>query len=225
MDSRRHVSALVLRKTNYGEADRIVDFLTPDGRVSAIARGARREKSKLAGGIELFSVSDITVRPGRGELGMLTSARLEKFYSHIMTDYDRMQFGYEAIRQMAKASAQVNSPEWFDVLVEVYRGLDAKNVPLALTQTWFYLHYAELEGYQLSFERDVNGDALTVDRRYMYDSIERGLRPSEQGELTADHIKYMRLIAAKPLTNVAQVGGVDTILDECWVVARQHTGV
>lgn len=219
------MNALVLRKTNYGEADRIIDFLTPDGRTSAIARGVRREKSKLAGGIELFAVSDITIHPGKGDLGILTSARLEKFYSHIMTDYDRMQFGYEVIRQVAKASAQVDSPEWFEVLVEVYRGLDAKNVPLALTQTWFYLHYAELEGYQLSFDRDVNGDSLVANRRYMYDSIERGLRPSEQGELTADHIKYMRLIAAKPLMNVAQVGGVDTILEECWAVARQHASV
>ena len=48
--------AIVIRRTNYGEADRILQLLTPDyGKVSVMARGVRREKSKLAGGIELFA--------------------------------------------------------------------------------------------------------------------------------------------------------------------------
>jgi len=46
--------AIVLRRTNYGEADRIIQFITPVGKISAIAKGVRREKSRLAGGIELF---------------------------------------------------------------------------------------------------------------------------------------------------------------------------
>lgn len=47
--------AVVLRRTNYGEADRILQLLTPDGRRSVMARGVRKEKSKLAGGVELFA--------------------------------------------------------------------------------------------------------------------------------------------------------------------------
>ena len=53
--------AVVLRRTNYGEADRILQLLTPDGRRSVMARGVRKEKSKLAGGIELFAVSDVVI--------------------------------------------------------------------------------------------------------------------------------------------------------------------
>ena len=63
--------AIVLRRTNYGEADRILQFLTPLGRQGALARGVRREKSRLAGGIELFAISDIVITEGRGELGLL----------------------------------------------------------------------------------------------------------------------------------------------------------
>ena len=39
----------VLRRTNYGEADRILNIITPSGKISAIAKGVRKEKSKLAG--------------------------------------------------------------------------------------------------------------------------------------------------------------------------------
>ena len=78
--------AIVLRRTNYGEADRILHLLTPEGRRSVMARGVRKEKSKLAGGIELFAVTDVVLGEGRGELGILTSARLVHFYRHIIED-------------------------------------------------------------------------------------------------------------------------------------------
>jgi len=54
-------SAIVLSRINFGEADKIVTFITPSsGKLSCIARGARKIKSKLAGGIELFSVNTIS---------------------------------------------------------------------------------------------------------------------------------------------------------------------
>ena len=68
--------AIVLRRTDYGEADRILQLLTPEGKKSVVAKGVRREKSKLAGGIELFSVSEVVIHEGKGELGILTGAKL-----------------------------------------------------------------------------------------------------------------------------------------------------
>ena len=76
--------AIVLRRTNYGEADRILQLLTPDGKLSVMAKRARREKSRLSGGIELFSICDVVVGEGKGELGILTSARLVHFYNNII---------------------------------------------------------------------------------------------------------------------------------------------
>jgi len=217
--------AIVLRRTNYGEADRIVQFLTPEGKRSVMARGVRREKSKLAGGIELFAVSDIVIQEGKGELGILTSARLVQFYRHILEDYDSMQFAYEAIKQVAKASEMVNEPEWYEVLLEVLMALDARSIPRQLVETWFYVHYAALLGYELSLFHDVGGEKLRSEARYMYDVSEKGLRESPNGELTGDHIKFLRLLAVKPLKTIAQIGGIEHILPDCWLVARQHAAI
>ena len=52
MTAIERTKAIVLRRTNYGEADRILTLLTPLGQRSAIARGVRREKSRLAGGTQ-----------------------------------------------------------------------------------------------------------------------------------------------------------------------------
>ena len=217
--------AIVLRRTNYGEADRVLRLITPLGQRSVIAKGARREKSKLAGGIELFGVTDIVINSGRGELGILTSARLVHFYRHILEDYDRLQFGYEAINLVAKASENIDEPEWFGVLSEVFMGLDVPSIPLQLTQSWFYLHYAELTGYELNLERDLAGAMLNQSKTYMYDVGEKGLRLAEQGDLQSQYIKLLRILANRPISVIAQIGGIGDILPDVWLVTRQHAGI
>jgi DNA repair protein RecO (recombination protein O) len=217
--------AIVLRRTNYGEADRVVQLLTPQGRVSVIAKGVRREKSRLAGGIELFAVSDVVISYGKGDLGILTSARLVQFYRHILEDYDRLQFGYEALKQVGRGSESLDEPEWYDIMTEVLMGLDNASVRLALTQTWFYLHVSALLGYELNTQRDYKGEKLTVDGKYRYDSHEKGLVTAANGELTADHIKVLRLCASRPLQIIIQVGGIEGVLDECLHTAREHAAL
>ena len=223
--SSEQTTAMVLRRTNYGEADRILRILTPQGQRSVIAKGARKERSKLAGSIELFSISDVVITKGKGDLGILTSARMKQFYRHILEDYDRLQFAYEVTNLVTKASENIDEPDWFAVLAEVYAGLDVLSIPLQLTQIWFYLHYAELTGYGLNLDMDVSGAALDAERTYMYDVNEKGLRPAEQGDVNAVHIKLMRLIAVKPIGIIAQIGGIGEVLSDCWLIARQHASV
>lgn len=217
--------AIVLRRTNYGEADRILDLLTPDGRVSVMARGVRKEKSKLAGGIELFAVCDVVVGQGKGNLGVLTSARLVQFYRHILEDYDRMQFAYETLAQITKASSNLDEPEWYDIVSEVLAALDVKTVPIQLIQTWFYVRISTLLGDELSTERDFNGNKLEADKKYRYDANEKALVEDAHGPVSAEHIKILRLVGSKQLSVILQVGGMGAYLAECLDVARRHAAL
>lgn len=218
--------AIVLRRTNYGEADRILQLLTLEGRRSVMARGVRKEKSKLAGGIELFAVSDVVLGEGRGELGVLTSAKLVQFYRHILEDYDRLQFGYQALKLVARASETVDEPEWFDLLQETLAGLDVLSLPLPLVQTWFYIRYAGLLGHEINLTIDTDSAALSAEAEYRYDSAERGLRLAQvNGTVTGEHIKVLRLIATRPLKVLAQVGGMGDYLSECLRVAEEHAAL
>lgn len=227
----QRTKAIILRRTNYGEADRILQLLTPDGRRSVMARGVRKEKSKLAGGIELFAVSDIVIGEGRGELGILTSAKLVTFYRHILEDYDRLRFGYDAVALVARASETVDEPEWFDLLQEVLAALDVKTVPLPLITAWFFLHYSALLGYELNTARDVDGAVLVEDGAYYYDISEKGLRRQQQSGnggrdvLTGDHVKLLRLLATRSLKVLVQVGGIAALLQPVALVAEQHAAI
>jgi len=67
--------AIVLRSLRYGEADRILHIYTPGrGRLSAIAKGVRRAKSRFGGRLEPFFRLDLVLYEGRSELLTVTSA-------------------------------------------------------------------------------------------------------------------------------------------------------
>jgi DNA repair protein RecO (recombination protein O) len=67
--------AIVLRSIRYGEADRIVHLYTPwHGRVGAIARGARRARSRFGARLEPFFHIRAVLHEGRGDLYTVTSA-------------------------------------------------------------------------------------------------------------------------------------------------------
>lgn len=217
--------AIVLRRTNYGEADRILQLLTPLGRLSVMAKGVRRERSKLAGGIELFAISDVVINSGRGELGILTSARLVQFFERILEDYDAMQIAYDVMKHVTRASEMIEGSDWYDVLKEVLAALNVPSIPRRLVLTWFYMRYGLLTGDELNLRSDVNGQTLSADKSYTYDVSEKGLREAPGGEITSDHIKFLRIGAVKPLSIIVQIGGIEPILDECLNVARQHASI
>ena len=67
--------AVVLRSLRYGEADRILHVYTPHrGRVSAIAKGVRRARSRFGGRLEPFFRLSLELHEGRGELLTVTGA-------------------------------------------------------------------------------------------------------------------------------------------------------
>jgi DNA repair protein RecO (recombination protein O) len=66
--------AIVLRSIRYGEADRIVHLYTPrHGRLAAIAKGARRARSRFGARLEPFFHVRVVLHIGRGDLHTVTA--------------------------------------------------------------------------------------------------------------------------------------------------------
>ena len=58
--------AIVLRRLDYGEADRILTLLTREyGKLAAIAKGSRRAKTRSGSGLDLFTRSQMMLAKGR----------------------------------------------------------------------------------------------------------------------------------------------------------------
>jgi DNA repair protein RecO (recombination protein O) len=78
--------AVVLRRHNTGEADRVLTLFTPThGKIRAVARGVRRIKSRLAGHVELFSRVDVLLARGRS-LDIVTQAEVRDSFLSLRGD-------------------------------------------------------------------------------------------------------------------------------------------
>ena len=211
--NQRITTAIILRRIAYGEADRILSVLTPDqGKLRLIARGVRRVKSKLAGGIELFSVSQVTYIPGRGEIGTLVSSRLERHYGNIIKDIDRVQLGYELIKRLDKSTEDQADAEYFTLLQRGFEALDEPTIPLDLIQLWFNAQLLQLNGHEPNLRTDTTGNKLEASQKYNFDIEAMTFAAHPSGRFAAADIKFLRLLFSKTAPQVlAKVTGLEEL--------------
>ena len=201
--------ALVLRRTNFGEADRIINFLTEQGIISAIAKGVRKEKSKLAGSVELFTVSDITLHKGlNNKLCILTSAKTLEHYDQILI-----------MKQIAKYAENSTGPEYFDLLKQILSALNAGVNP-ELVETWFWFNLARINGEQINLVKDTEGRKLDELKTYVWDSTESALKEQLGGNVGAEEIKLMRLMLSNNLKTTSRVKDIVPKLPTILYIAK-----
>lgn len=189
---------IVIGRVDYGEADRIVTMLTPDvGKLSLMAKGVRRVKSKLAGGIELFSISEITYMPGRSGMGRLVSTRLNVHYGVITQDIDRTMLGYELIKLLHKVTEEETEREYYDLLERTLESLNDRSISSELIRVWFRAQLLALAGHTPNLEHKVGGGRLLADAHYEFDYDATAFRMSEDGVFGANEIKFLRLLFDK----------------------------
>ncbi len=219
--------SIVLARTQYGEADRIVTALTREhGKVRLVAKGVRKPKSKLAAGVELLSLARITYIQGKGELATLVSARVESQYDHITTNIDRTMYAYEVLKCIMTITEDDAGLEYFDLAVSALQTLNDLAVPLEVTSTWFDLHILDLTGHQPNLHTDVAGNKLSADVTYAFSFDDMSFAASPSGD-DARLIKLLRLaIATDSPRLLASVEGIAELLPQAKNLAntmRKHT--
>ena len=120
--SEHRTPALVLRTFDQGESDRIVHLYTESlGRVSAIAKGARRSRRRFPGALEILSVIDAQLidRP-RSSLAWLEGAKLLRPFEPLVNDLGRYAIGCELVEILDRYTGEREaSPDLFRFSVGV----------------------------------------------------------------------------------------------------------
>jgi len=107
----RRTRAYLLRAIDYRDADRIVTLLTRDfGRLSAVARNARRSRKRFGGSLESFMELDVELRWGRGDLATLGSAAVAQAHLGLVADLRRMRCA-GACLELVRLLAPEREPE------------------------------------------------------------------------------------------------------------------
>src|SRR5256714_2081398 len=120
--------AIVLRSIRFGEGDRVLHLYTPQrGRVGAIARGARKTRSRFGGRLEPFFRLRLVLYEGRSDLLTVTGAETVAPHAHLRDDRAGLDAAARACDAVARLfEAGDPNPAVFHLLANELGLLDAE---------------------------------------------------------------------------------------------------
>src|SRR3984893_11111568 len=152
--------AVILKRMDLGEADRIVTFYSRDvGKIRAVARGVRRTTSRSAGHLEPFTLSDVMFAVGR-EADVISQADTLEAFRAIREDLVLTTYAYYLAEMVDLLTEdRMENRAVFDVLVDGLRDLESAvasadglraydNPEARLVLIVFHLRLLEALGYR-----------------------------------------------------------------------------
>lgn len=115
-----------MRSIRYGEADRVLHVFTLErGRIGAIAKGARKTKSRFGGRLEPLSHVELVLHEGRGELHTVTGVDLIRSHDASRADGFRLAVGHIGLEAVLRLFLEHDaSPRAFHALTRFLDVLD-----------------------------------------------------------------------------------------------------
>src|ERR1700730_4238098 len=140
--------AVILKRMDLGEADRIVTFYSRDvGKIRAVAKGVRRTTSRSAGHLEPFTLSDVMFAVGREPDVISQADRVEAFRA-VREDLVLTTHAYYLSEMVDLLTEdRMENRAVFDALVEGLRDL-VDNADSRLVLIIFHLRLLEALGYR-----------------------------------------------------------------------------
>jgi len=140
--------AIILRRRDFGEADRLLTLYTPKlGKIRAIAKGVRKPTSRKSGHVELFTHSQLLIARGRN-LDIVTQAETVHAFRPLRENLLRTAYAYYAAELLDLFVEEgIENRSLFDLLLAMLGWLgDASD--LDLTTRFFELRLLSLLGYR-----------------------------------------------------------------------------
>ncbi len=161
-------SALVLRRSDWRDYDRMVTLLSPTmGRVEAVVRGCRKPRSPLINAAEPFCAGEFTLVESKGRY-TVTSCQVQESNYPIRQDPDKLIHAAYYLHLIGLAALPGEaSEELFLLSLKALAFLSYSSLPPELTTAAFELHYLHLMGQAPRVDRcvvcgrDVSGGAGT----------------------------------------------------------------
>lgn len=194
--------AILLKRLNFGEADRIITVITPDhGKLSLLAKGVRRSNSKLAGGLELFSVSEITFIDGKSDLKTVISTRLASHFGDIVGDGNCTMTAYDIMKFTDAFSEHSHESIYFDLLEASLQALNQGEIGSATIYVWYCTQVLREVGSAINLEKPLNKKQFSEDASYQFSLEDMSFFERSGGNFIPNHVKLLRLMVRADTPN------------------------
>ena len=206
--------AIVLRTMELGEADRVLTVLTPRlGKLRVIAKGVRRPRSRIGGGLQPFSDVQLVLAVGR-TFDVVTSSSLEDPHLGLRNDLHSTAAAWYLVELVDRfVEGAADSHDAFRLLAQGLSALDAGDeVARGVVARWFELALLDAMGFRPELTRclecgadlepegnafaPASGGVLCPQCRH----AAHGARP-----VSPDALKILRHLQRSPLVGVLQL--------------------
>ncbi len=203
--------AIVLRTMDLGEADRVLTVLTPRlGKLRVIAKGVRRPRSRIGGGLQPFSDVQLVLAVGR-TWDVVTSSSLEDPHLGLRNDLHSTAAAWYVVELADRfCEGAADSHEAFRLLAQALSALDAgADVSREVVARWFELALLDAMGFRPSLGQCLECGATIEPEGNAFSPVGGGvLCPScrvtstTSRPVSADALKVMRHLQRSPLVGV-----------------------
>ncbi len=169
--SAEQTTAIVLRTIEFSETSLVVTLLTRDlGRVSALAKGARRPKGPFEGALDLLAVCRVVVlRKSTDTLDLLTEAKLHRRFRGGERSLQRLYGGYY-IAEMLRLLTDDHDPhpDVYDLTIHTLEQIDGSG-EVAPSLLWFDAQLLKRLGHAPGTDRCTDcGNSIPPARRIAF---------------------------------------------------------
>lgn len=207
--------AIVLRSMDLGEADRVLTVLTPRlGKLRVIAKGIRRTRSRLGGGLEPLSDVHLVLAVGR-TFDVVTQAALENPHLGLRDDLHSTAAAWyvaELVDRFCEGTADSHAA--FVLLGQALAALDASpgSVSRETVARWFELHLLEASGFRPELSRCLECGADIGPAGNVFSPVAGGLIGPECAHealgarpISPEALKVLRHLQRSELTEVLRL--------------------
>ncbi len=221
-------TAIVLKKREVGETDRIYTFFTREaGKITSIAKGVRKSEAKLASSLETGSKVEVMVVRTRG-MGKIAGAVLEESFPHLRQSFEALRLTVEALTSFDRLVELEEADQVLYDFLEEYLCLmetlvrEKKVEKLSLTTEAFFFRLCFHLGYTLQLSHCVvSGEKLAAGEKYFLSPSQGGVVGVAHARSTPDGIvvseatiKLLRIIQQASLEQLTKVVVGPNIINE-----------
>jgi DNA repair protein RecO (recombination protein O) len=213
--------AIVLRRIDFGEADRLLTLFTREfGKIKAIAKGARKPQTRKTGHVELFMRTNFLFAKGRN-LDIITQAEMVEAYAPLREDLVRTTYASYAVELLDRFTAEEDRDlRKYNLLADALDWLSAAD-ELRLAARFYELRLLSLAGFQPQLFRCVHGGEQ-IEEQDQFFSAELGgiLCPDCKGAdrrarpISAAAVKVLRYLQTRPWETVSALRLRQPLLQE-----------
>lgn len=146
---------IVLKRINFGEADKIITVFSKHyGKLKCLAKGIRKVSSRKGGNLELFNLVTLFLVKGRN-LDIVTEAQVQDSYAVLRENLKETAVCFQLVELVDKMTRE-NQANWqlYQLLTESFKGLCQPEVDLDDLVLNFKIRLLEVTGFGVPSKKD-----------------------------------------------------------------------